>query len=301
MLAVVAGDNARAVADASASTSARAVVARAATTAELTTHDDALTQEVIIFGERARGRRWDETATGPGHAGQRHVTPVCMLEWLKINGTPGVVLAGVAVYPLIKPLGLVIIGAGFVLVVLGSFSQTRRLIPWLTPDRDSHFWKKAFDALPAPAFIKPYPQDEHLSDNLACRTFQGAKTATSSELPDEKLTKLYDRIRHDHRDGDKRAAARGASVQLEQTDAGEPKNPRPILTFKACIKHEGDCFIVGWFLPVKVSQLPKEGETMNVSECGGQVLFNYPALATEDEDNRVAVRIGQSVSHLRES
>jgi hypothetical protein len=217
-----------------------------------------------------------------------------MREWLRSNGGwPAVVLLGVVLAGLKVPIaaGWALVGFGALMFVLTRGFVQRR-VPWRVSSKvDVHdpFWVKVFDSLP-PAFIKEYPHDRHIVDNSALRVFQGEK-------PSEILEDDQARITKDHEAGDTKTATKGASVQLELSDAFPGKHPRPILTFKKRVKHDGRTFIVGWYVPVELPSEPSlRKQELDLRECGGQVLFGR-LQETTDDPHPFVIDVGQSIRH----
>lgn len=190
----------------------------------------------------------------------------------------------------VRDFGWVFLAVVLLVLVLCVEPIYRRL-PWKLVSRKEltdDFWERAYEALPFPAFIKQYPEDNHIKDNHALTRFQGKKPEAAAEAD------LAVVIQQDHKKGDEMAVLEGLSVQLELTDKLTTLNPRPILTLKSCIKYDHHTYIIGSYVPVILPLVLPSATSFEVAECGGQVLFSCPSTAA-DGSNNLLVTIGKSL------
>ena len=150
------------------------------------------------------------------------------------------------------------------------------------------FWLQVFEAMP-PAFIKEFPEDTHVADNQALRTFQGNKAGSPLDA-----TEFLTLINSDHRKGDSIAATTGTSVQLEFSDQFSTRYPQLILTFKTRIEFGDRKFIVGWYVPIESAGALSGKEMAGVKKRGEQVLFQVSA-SDLDDTNPFLINIGKAL------
>lgn len=221
-----------------------------------------------------------------------------MKSWLKANGGPvavAVLLLSVGLglvfqHGLVHVFGWILLAVALSIFLLG-LEPIQRRIPWKVISRNelsAEFWECAFKALPFPAFIKEFPEDQHFKDNDALTRFQGKKP-----IEDKVGADLAALIQQDHRQGDSMAEREGLSVQLELTDKVTTFEPRPILTLKSCVEFDNRKYVVGCYVPVILPPVLPSGTTFKVAECGGQVLFPCPS--TGPDGNHLLVTMGKSV------
>jgi hypothetical protein len=137
------------------------------------------------------------------------------------------------------------------------------------------FWHDVFDSFP-PAFIKRVEigrdgkargESPHVADNQAFSSFQGPNVA--GERKDEERTL----ITGDHRRGDELAVLNERSCQIEASDTYGMHSSSQIVTFKRRIEYEGQTYIVGWYVPVEMTDAMDDTSEVWVRELGQMPVF----------------------------
>jgi len=181
--------------------------------------------------------------------------------------------------------------AGFFLLAYSSLIIEKAQVPSKgNVLSDTKFWLKVFNAMP-PAFIKEYPSDLHLINNEACRTLQGEPPRESLHPADV----FQMMINADHRNGDRIAATSGASAQIELSEHIPTGHPELILTIKTRVEHDQRVFIVGWYVPIELSEAALVNKKLlEVRKRGEQILFQM-AGSTTARESPFLINVGNAV------
>lgn len=145
-----------------------------------------------------------------------------------------------------------------------------------------------------PVFIKEVTDEsssQHLLQSNALSQLQGLNDAIPVRLEAAIEDARRRAIKSDHRQGDEHAVSRGRSRQVEFLDALAGQPLRAVLTTKTRVDHNGRTFVVGWAIPVALTD-GLAGDTTCLSEDSGEVRHR---LMPVEADTGVEVEIATAV------
>lgn len=196
-------------------------------------------------------------------------------------------------------LGLALIATGMVWV---AFERRRvaglmpRTVSGTLPEvaTDAEFLLKAFVQGMPPAFVKEVTDTEsskHVLQSDALAQLQSLNDRIPLRLDLAYVDERRRMIKADHRRADEQAMNAGRSRQIELLDALEGDPLRTVLTTKTRVDHHGRTYIVGWGIPVYLTNRPASN-TIQLRHDSNTVQFNLapgPGIET---------RVGEAVLQL---